>query len=95
MEVLLYEFKAGLNAYLASRPDIRVRTLADLIAYNRQERAREMPFFGQDLFEDAEKKGPLTTAEYRTTLANCQRWAGPEGIDAIMEKHQLDAWWPR
>ena len=91
MEVLLYEFKADLNAYLAARPGTRVRTLADLIAFNRQERAREMPFFGQDLFEDAEKKGPLTTPAYRTTLDNCQRWAGPEGIDAVMEKHRLDA----
>jgi len=91
MEVLLYEFKADLNSYLAGRPGTRVRTLADLIAFNRQERAREMPFFGQDLFEDAEKKGPLTTPEYRTALANCQRWAGPEGIDAVMEKHRLDA----
>jgi amidase len=90
MEVLLYEFKADLNLYLASR-GARVRTLTDLIAFNRQERAREMPFFGQDLFEAAEKKGPLTSEEYRTNLANCQRWAGPEGIDAAMEKHRLDA----
>jgi amidase len=91
MEVLLYEFKAGLNAYLAGRPGARVRTLADLIAFNRRERAREMPFFGQDLFERAEAKGPLTSAEYRANLANCQRWAGPEGIDAAMEKDRLDA----
>jgi len=91
IEVLLYEFKADLNAYLAARPGTGVRTLADLIAFNRQERGREMPFFGQDLFEDAEKKGPLTSAEYRTNLANCQRWAGPEGIDAAMDQHRLDA----
>jgi amidase len=91
MQVLLYEFKADLNAYLGSRPGTRVRSLADLIAFNSRERARELPFFGQDLFEDAEKKGPLTTPEYRTNLANCQRWAGPEGIDAVMEKHRLDA----
>ena len=90
MQVLLYEFKAGLNAYLATR-GARVRTLADLIAFNRQERAREMPFFGQDLFEEAEKKGPLTSEQYRTSLANCQRWAGPEGIDAVMDAHRLDA----
>jgi amidase len=90
MEVLLHEFKAGLNVYLATR-GARVRTLADLIAFNRQERAREMPFFGQDLFEAAEKKGPLTSEKYRTSLANCQRWAGPEGIDAVMETHRLEA----
>jgi len=91
MDVMQYEFKADLNAYLAARPGARVSTLAGLIAFNRQERAREMPFFGQDLFEDSEKKGPLTSPEYRTNLANCQRWAGPEGIDAAMEKHRLDA----
>ena len=91
MVVLQYEFKAGLNAYLASRPGAKVRTLADLIAFNARERAREMPFFGQDLFEAAEKKGPLTTPEYLASLADCQRWAGPEGIDAAMAKDRLDA----
>jgi amidase len=91
MVVLQYEFKADLNAYLAGRPGARVRTLADLIAFNERERAREMPFFGQDLFQAAEKKGPLTSEEYRTNLANCQRWAGPEGIDAAMNANRLDA----
>jgi amidase len=91
MEILLYEFKADLNAYLATRPGARVRTLADLIAFNERERAREMPFFGQELFEQAEQKGPLSSEEYRSSLANCQRWAGPEGIDAAMDMHRLDA----
>ena len=91
MEVMLYEFKTDLNAYLATRQGVRVRTLADLIAFNRQERAREMPFFQQELAEDAQKKGPLTSAEYLTTRADCKRWAGPEGIDAVMDKHRLDA----
>ncbi|HEV8394863.1 MAG TPA: amidase [Vicinamibacterales bacterium] len=91
MVVLQYEFKADLNTYLAGRPGAPVRTLTDLIAFNNRERAREMPFFGQDLFEAADKKGPLTSDEYRTNLANCQRWAGREGIDAAMEKHRLDA----
>jgi amidase len=91
MVVLQYEFKADLNRYLAGRPGARVRTLADLIAFNVSERAREMPYFGQDLFEAAETKGPLTTDEYRANLANCQRWAGPEGIDAAMNAHRLDA----
>jgi amidase len=90
IEVLLYEFKAGLNGYLATR-GANVRTLADLIAFNRRESAREMPFFGQDLLEMAEQKGPLTSAEYQTNRANCQRWAGPEGIDAVMEQHRLAA----
>jgi amidase len=91
LEVLLYEFKTDLNAYLATRQGTRVRSLSELIAFNAQERAREMPFFGQDLFEDAEKKGPLTTAEYRTNQTNCRRWAGPEGIDAAMATDRLDA----
>jgi amidase len=92
LELLLYEFKADLNAYLASRgPSVPVKTLADVIAFNQREKAREMPFFGQEIFEQAEKKGPLTSNEYRTHLANCRRWAGAEGIDAVINKHTLDA----
>lgn len=92
LEILLHEFKAGLNTYLAGLgPSARVRTLADVITFNNREKAREMPFFGQDLFEQAERKGPLTSEDYRTHLVNCRRWAGTEGIDAVVEKHQLDA----
>ena len=92
MEVLLYEFKAGVNSYLASRgSDAPVRTLAEMIAFNQREKVREMPFFGQDLFEQAEKKGPLTSDDYRSHLASCRRWAGVEGIDAVIQKHRLDA----
>jgi amidase len=92
LDVLLYEFKDGLNKYLAGLgPDARVRTLADVIAFNEREQNRELPFFGQELFVMAETKGPLTSTEYQTHLANCRRWAGPEGIDAVMKQHQLDA----
>jgi amidase len=92
LDVLLFEFKAGLNEYLAGLgPEAPVRTLADVIAFNERERARAMPFFGQELFEIAEKKGPLTSKEYRTHLDNCRKWAGPEGIDAVMATHRLDA----
>ncbi|MBA3232043.1 MAG: amidase [Acidobacteria bacterium] len=92
LEVLLYEFKAGLNEYLAGLgPDAPVRTLADVIAFNRREREREMPFFGQELFEMAETKGPLTSREYRTHLESCAKRAGADGIDAVMKQHQLDA----
>src|SRR5207344_2822425 len=60
-EVLLYEFKADLNNYLASRgPSAAVHSLKDLIAFNDREREREMPFFGQEILTMAEKKGPLT-----------------------------------
>ena len=63
IEVLLYEFKADLNAYLAALgPSAPVHSLADLIAFNEREKAREMPYFGQELFLSAQKKGPLTIA---------------------------------
>ena len=69
-EVLLYEFKAGLNAYLASLGvGARVRSLADIIAFNDREKAKEMPYFGQEIMLMAQKKGPLTDKKYRDALA--------------------------
>ena len=92
LEVLLYEFKADLNAYLAGRgPASSVHSLADLIAFNEREEAREMPFFGQELFLSAQKKGPLTSAAYRTTLNRCRLLARAQGIDLVMRQHRLDA----
>ena len=71
--MLLYEFKADLNAYLAGLgPSARVHSLAEVIAFNEREKAREMPFFGQELFVQAEKKGPLTSPAYRRALATCR-----------------------
>jgi amidase len=61
--VLLYEFKDGINRYLANR-GATPRTLADLIAFNNNERQREMPIFAQELFVNAQAKGPLTDKEY-------------------------------
>jgi amidase len=90
--VLLYEFKADLNAYLAGlAPNVKPRTLADLIKFNEEHRDLEMPYFGQEIFEMAEKKGPLTSAEYRKALAKNHRLARTEGIDATLKKHTLDA----
>ena len=86
-EVLLYEFKADLNAYLAPQR----KTLADLIAFNERERAREMPFFLQELFERSQAKGPLTSPAYRTARATCLRWSRALGIDATLRRHRLDA----
>jgi amidase len=92
LEVLLYELKADLAAYLATRgPDTKVRTLADVIAFNEQHRDREMPYFGQELFLRAQEKGPLTTPAYLDALAKNQRLSRAEGIDAVMEQHTLDA----
>jgi amidase len=91
-EVLLYEFKNDLNEYLASRGStVQVRTLADVIAFNERNRDREMPYFGQEIMEMAQRKGPLTDPKYRAALARNRRLAGPEGIDAVMRRHRLDA----
>lgn len=90
--VLLYEFKADLNAYLARlTPGAPVRTLKDIIEFNERNRDKEMPYFGQDLFIKAEAKGPLTEKEYLDALAKDHQLARTEGIDALMDKHQLDA----
>jgi amidase len=92
IEILLYEFKAGVNAYLAGLPaSTRVRTLADVIAFNERERDREMPHFGQELLMMAEKKGPLTSPAYRKALATCQARSRALGIDAVMNRLNLDA----
>ena len=91
-EVLLYEFKAGLNAYLGALPASRsVRTIEALIAFNEREKAREMPYFGQEILVMAQKKGPLTTPAYRTALATCRTRARTQGIDAVLTRHTLDA----
>ncbi|HEX8691079.1 MAG TPA: amidase [Longimicrobium sp.] len=90
-EVLLYEFKADLNAYLAGRGPNVPRTLKDLIDFNERNREREMPYFGQELFLQAQEKGPLTSREYRDALAKNHRLSRAEGIDAVLRRHRLDA----
>jgi amidase len=92
LEVLLYEFKADLNAYLAGLgPKVAARSLADLIAFNERRKEVEMPFFGQELFLKAQDKGPLTTPAYVEALEKCRRLSRAEGIDAVMDQHTLDA----
>ena len=90
-EVLLYEFKADLEAYFAARPGAAVRTLDDLIAWNAKNADREMPFFGQEILERAAKKGPLTEKAYVEALAKCRELTREKGIDAVMAEHKLDA----
>ena len=91
-EVLLYEFKTDLNKYLAGlRPNVRARTMKDLIDFNERNRDREMPYFGQEIFLMAEKKGPLTQKKYRDALAKNLRSSRRLGLDAVMTKHRLDA----
>jgi amidase len=91
-EVLLYEFKNDLNAYLAGLgPQVRYRTLKDLIEFNEQNKERELPWFGQEIFIKAQEKGPLTEQKYIDALQRCRKLSREEGIDAMMEKHKLDA----
>ena len=92
LEVLLYELKADLAAYFAEfAPGSNIRTLKDVIEFNERERAREMPYFGQEYFLRAEAKGGLDSKEYLDALANNHRYSRAEGIDQVLKEHQLDA----
>jgi amidase len=90
--VFQYELKADIEKYLARLgPTSPVKNLADLINFNNQNAAREMPYFGQDMFLKAQAKGPLTDREYIDALEKNHRLARLEGIDAVMDKNKLDA----
>ncbi len=92
LEVLLFEFKAGLDAYLAGLgPSAPVKSLAEVIDFNESHAAEEMPFFGQEIFLKAAAKGPLTDRAYRQALGKCQRLSRGGGIDQAMRRHKLDA----
>jgi amidase len=92
LEVLLYELKADLNAYLKGLgPSAPVHSLKEVIEFNEKNREREMPYFGQDLFVKAEAKGPLTDKKYLQALAKNRLLSRAQGIDFIMRKHRLDA----
>jgi amidase len=90
LQVLLYEFKADLNAYLARRTGVPIATLADAITFNEKNSDREMPYFGQELFLRAQDKGPLTDEEYRKALEK-DRSMSREGIDSVLTDNRLDA----
>ena len=91
-DVLLYEFKADLNKYLAwLGPAAPVHSLKDVIAFNEARRDQELSYFGQDILTTAEKKGPLTSATYRRALAKDHQMSRTLGIDAVMTKYKLDA----
>ena len=92
LDVLLYELKADMSAYLATRgSSTNVHSLAEIIEFNRRNRDREMPIFGQDLFEKAEAKGPLTDPKYLAALEKCRKMMRGDGIDAVMDKYRLEA----
>ncbi len=91
-EVLLYEFKADLNAYFESLgASTTIRSLKELIAFNESKREFEMPYFGQDIFEKAQAKGPLTDRKYLQALRKNHLLSRTQGIDFVMKKHRLDA----
>ncbi|MEZ4422136.1 MAG: amidase [Gemmatimonadota bacterium] len=90
--LLEYEFKADLNAYLATLgPEAPVRTLADIIAFNERNADREMPHFGQERMIAAEARGPLTDRDYLDAKRIIQRANREDGIDRLMDQHGLDA----
>lgn len=91
-EVLLYESRAGLDAYLATltTPGLP-RTLADVIRFNEEHADASMPYFGQDILQRAQEKGGLDSPAYRKALATCRRLTRAQGIDLVMRTHRLDA----
>lgn len=89
-EVLLYEFKEDLNKYLAQR-NSPYKTLADLIKFNEDNREKEMPYFGQEIFLQAQAKGDLNERAYRLALLQSKLYTQELGIDAVMDKNKLDA----
>jgi amidase len=91
-DVLSYEFKDGLNRYLAEPGRVTaMKTLADLIAFNEAHRAEEMAFFGQEDFIAAQARGPLTDQAYLDAKATCLRLARTEGLDPAFNGERLDA----
>ena len=89
-EVLLYEFKADLNKYLIGRGGAN-KSLKDLIAFNEKNADREMQYFGQEIFLQAEEKGDLNDRAYKIALLQSKLMTQEQGIDAVMDKDKLDA----
>lgn len=90
--VLLYEFKAGVNAYLSALGEqAPAKDLAEVIEINKAKAAQSMTYFDQELLIQANEKGPLTDQEYLDALAKCRRLSQDEGIDKTMDEHRLDA----
>lgn len=90
LDVLLYEFKTDLNKYLAGRGS-KYKTLEALIKFNDENKERELPLFGQELFLQAQQKGELTDKAYTDALAKIKKATGEDGIDAVIAKDKLDA----
>lgn len=92
LEVLSYDFKPNINEYLSQLPTwFPVRSLADLIAFNKKNEDREMPYFGQDLLEQSLERGLRSEKRYREARAKCLRLGRTEGIDAVLSRHKASA----
>jgi amidase len=90
--VMQYEFKAGLNNYLSQMEDtVSVRSLKDVIEFNKAHAETAMPFFKQEILELCEEKGDLSSPEYLEALKTMKQMAGPKGIDKVMDEFNLDA----
>jgi len=90
-QVLISEFKADLNAYLTNRTGLKVKSLADLIEFNKTNSEKEMRWFSQEIFEDTEKTKGLNDPVYLEALSKVHEQTRKNGIDLLMDKHQLDA----
>jgi amidase len=91
-DAMLYEFKDGINRYLAgTKPSVQVRSLDALITFNEKNSAREMQYFGQEILLQAQKKGPLTEKAYRDAVAKNRLMSRGQGIDAVLAKDKLHA----
>ena len=90
LEVLLTELKDGLAKYLATRPDAPVKSLADVIAFNEANAAKEMIHFGQEFFAIAQGMGSVTDPAFVASAARIRRLAR-EHLDGALAKHRLDA----
>lgn len=90
LELMLYEFKDGLNAYLKASASPH-GSLEALIAWNTANAAKAMPFFGQEIFEQAQAKGPLSEAAYAKARDTARRLAGRDGLLAVLTREKLDA----
>lgn len=90
--VLRYEFKDGVNKYLAGMPaSVTVRTLEDVIAFNMANADTSMPYFGQETLIASQTKGELSAPEYIQSLANVRKASRADGIDKALKAQQLDA----
>ncbi len=90
INVLVFEFKVDLNAYLATRSGVPVHTMADVIAFNEAHAEQELKWFGQQWFELAEAE-VVSASDYAASLANARQLGGPLGIDAVLDARNLQA----